>query len=127
MPVHGVSTLLADFGALTVSEVTLPGSPDDAFPILATPSPLHGRAFELLGVAPPNVAMQKPGSAGLKSSLCHSFKTTILDEQPREVSTGPQNCGQGRGNTGAEACRPLPIGQRDQFKSKFNGTADLVT
>ncbi len=52
MPVHGFTTLLADLGTLTLNEVTLPGSPDHAFPLMAQPTELQGRAFDLLDVDP---------------------------------------------------------------------------
>ena len=37
---------------LVVPEVTLPGSPDHAFPLLATPTELQRRAFDLLEIDP---------------------------------------------------------------------------
>ena len=52
LPVHGFTTLLADLATLTLNEVTLPGSPDHAFPLLATPTQLQRRAFELLEIDP---------------------------------------------------------------------------
>ena len=52
LPVHGFTTLLADLATLTLNEVTLPGSPDHAFPLLATPTELQRRAFELLEIDP---------------------------------------------------------------------------
>ena len=52
LPAHGFTTLLADLGALTLNEVTLPGSPDHAFPLLATPTELQRRAFDLLEIDP---------------------------------------------------------------------------
>ena len=57
-PVHSMKTLLADLATLTLNEVTLPASPDHAFTMVAQPTPLQERAFELLEVDPPrNVAM----------------------------------------------------------------------
>ena len=50
LPVHSLTTLLADLATLTLNEVTLQGSPDHAFPLLATPTELQGRAFKLLGI-----------------------------------------------------------------------------
>ncbi len=50
LPVHSFRTLLADLGTLTLNEVTLPGSPDHALPLLAKPTELQGRAFELLEI-----------------------------------------------------------------------------
>ena len=58
LPVHSFTTLLADLATLTVNEVTLPASPDHAFPMLAKPTPLQRRALELLKIDPAkNVAM----------------------------------------------------------------------
>ena len=54
LPVHGLSTLLADLATLTLNEVTLPGSPHSAFPLVARPTQLQQRAFELLDVQPHN-------------------------------------------------------------------------
>ncbi len=62
LPVHSFTTLLADLATLTLNEVTLPGCPDNAFPLLATPTELQGRAFELLEIDPAkDVAMQATG------------------------------------------------------------------
>ncbi len=44
------ATLLV--AALTLNKVTLPGSPDHAFPLLATPTELQHRAFGLLEIDP---------------------------------------------------------------------------
>ena len=52
LPVHSLTTLLADLGTLTLNEVTLPGAPDHAFPLLATPTELQRRAFGLLEIDP---------------------------------------------------------------------------
>ncbi len=52
LPVHSLRTLLADLGTLTLNEVTLPGGPDHAFPLLATPTELQRRAFKLLEIDP---------------------------------------------------------------------------
>ena len=51
-PVHSFPTLLADLATLTQNRVQpkAPGLP--AFEMLATPTPLQQRAFELLGVSP---------------------------------------------------------------------------
>ncbi len=62
LPVHSFRTLLADLGTLTLNEVTLPGSPDHALPLLAKPTELQGRAFELLEIdLARDVAMQVAG------------------------------------------------------------------
>ena len=52
LPVHSLTTLLADLGTLTLNEVTLPGAPDHAFPLPATPTELQRRAFDLLEIDP---------------------------------------------------------------------------
>ena len=52
LPVHSMTTLLADLATLTLNEVTLPGSPDHAFPLMAKPTELQCRAFELLDIDP---------------------------------------------------------------------------
>ena len=52
LPVHSFTTLLADLATLTLNEVTLPGSPDHAFPLMAKPTELQSRAFELLDIDP---------------------------------------------------------------------------
>ena len=52
LPVHSLTTLLADLTTLTLNEMTLPGSPDHAFPLLTTPMELQHMAFELLEVDP---------------------------------------------------------------------------
>ena len=45
LPVHNFTTLLSD-----LATVTLPGSPDYAFPLMAKPTELQWRAFELLEI-----------------------------------------------------------------------------
>ncbi|MDE0522236.1 MAG: hypothetical protein OXH79_09805 [Boseongicola sp.] len=52
LPVHSLTTLLADLAMLTLNEVTLPGSPDHAFPLLATSTELQRRTFGLLEIDP---------------------------------------------------------------------------
>ena len=52
LPVHSLTTLLVDLATLTLNEVTLPGSPDHAFPLLATPTELQHRAFGLMEIDP---------------------------------------------------------------------------
>ena len=51
-PVHSFRTLLNDLATLTLNEVTLPGSPTASFPMLACPTPLQQRAFNLLDIQP---------------------------------------------------------------------------
>ncbi len=61
-PVHGMTTLLADLATLTLNEVMLPKSPDHVFEMLAQPTPLQRRAFELLEIDPARiVASTSPG------------------------------------------------------------------
>ena len=50
VPVHSLNTLLADLATLALNEVTMPSSPDHPVPLLAQPTPLQCRAFELLDV-----------------------------------------------------------------------------
>ena len=52
LPVHSFTTLLSDLGTLTLNEVTLPGSPDHAFPLMAKPTELQSRVFDLLDIDP---------------------------------------------------------------------------
>ena len=52
LPVHSLTTLLSDLATLTLNGVTLPGSPDHAFPLMAKPAGLQRRAFELLDIDP---------------------------------------------------------------------------
>ncbi len=52
LPIHSFMTLLADLATLTLNEVTLPGSLDHAFPLMAKPTELQNRAFELLDIDP---------------------------------------------------------------------------
>ena len=52
LPVHSFTTLLSDLATLTLNEVTLPGSPDHAFPLMAKPTELRSSAFELLDIDP---------------------------------------------------------------------------
>ena len=51
-PVHAFRSLLSDLATLTLNEVTLPGQPAAAFPLLAQPTPLQQTAFNLLNVDP---------------------------------------------------------------------------
>ncbi len=52
LPVHSMTTLLADLATLTLNRVSLPGRPDSAFHAVARPTPVQARAFELLGTRP---------------------------------------------------------------------------
>ncbi len=52
-PVHSFSTLLAELATLTRNRVVPAGADEQAaFEILAEPTPLQARAFELIGVSP---------------------------------------------------------------------------
>src|SRR6202795_3922280 len=51
LPVHSFQTLLADLATLTKNQVRLLGADGASLDILATPTPLQQRAFELLGVS----------------------------------------------------------------------------
>ena len=52
LPVHSFQTLLADLATLTRNRVKMPGENDSITNVLARPTPLQERAFELLGVRP---------------------------------------------------------------------------
>ena len=54
-PVHSLKTLLADLATLTLNQVTLPTNPDQGFPMIAQPTPLQRKAFELLEVEPAKI------------------------------------------------------------------------
>ena len=59
LPVHSLRTLLDDLATLTLNQVTLPGKPDAAFPLVADPTPLHRKAFELLEIDPAKTVSSK--------------------------------------------------------------------
>ncbi len=50
LPVHGLRTLPADPGTLTLDDASLPGRPDSRFRIAPEPTGLQAKAFGLLGV-----------------------------------------------------------------------------
>jgi hypothetical protein len=50
--VHSFQTLLADLATVTKNQVRPVGAAGATLDILATPTPLQQRAFELLGVSP---------------------------------------------------------------------------
>ncbi len=52
LPVHSLSTLLADMATLTLNEATVPAGPDHGFPVFAQPTELQHRAFDLLQIDP---------------------------------------------------------------------------
>ena len=54
-PVHSMKTLLADLATLTLNQVTLPTNRDQGFPMIAQPTPLQRKAFELLEVDPAKI------------------------------------------------------------------------
>ena len=47
-----MDTLLADLATVTLNEVTLPGAPQQVFPVMARPTALQHKAFELLEIDP---------------------------------------------------------------------------
>jgi len=51
-PVHSFGTLLAELATLTRNRIVPAGADEGAFEILAEPTPLQARAFELIGVSP---------------------------------------------------------------------------
>ena len=59
LPVHSFQTLLADLGTLTLNQVTLPDAPQHPFPMVAKPTPLQAKAFDLLGVDPSKFVASK--------------------------------------------------------------------
>ncbi|MCY4328065.1 MAG: transposase [Rhodobacteraceae bacterium] len=62
IPAHSFRTLLADLATLTLNEVTLPNNPNHAFPMLAQPTDVQTRAFDLLKIDPAqHVAMSMTG------------------------------------------------------------------
>ena len=64
-PVHSFGTLLAELGTLTRNRVVPSGAGEAAaFELLAEPTPLQARAFELIGVSPVSVQSERRGSAG---------------------------------------------------------------
>ena len=67
LPVHSFRTLLEDLATLTLNEVSLPGNPELALPLLATPTQLQAKALELLGLKPekivPSVKTGRPMAA----------------------------------------------------------------
>ena len=52
LPVHAFRSLLGDLATLTLNEVSLPQNPDASFTLLARPTPLQQRAFQLLHIDP---------------------------------------------------------------------------
>ena len=66
-PVHSFRTLMEDLATLTLNEVSLPGNPELALPLLAVPTQLQAKALELLGIRPektvPSVKTGRPMAA----------------------------------------------------------------
>jgi hypothetical protein len=54
-PVLSLKTLLADLATLTLNQVTLPTNPDQGFLMIAQPTPLQRKAFELLEIEPAKI------------------------------------------------------------------------
>ena len=52
LPVHSLTTLLADLATLTLNEVALPEAPEHSFPLQTRATPVQQQAFDLLGVDP---------------------------------------------------------------------------
>ena len=52
LPVHSLTTLLADLATLTLNEATVSAGPDHGFPVFAQPTELQGRALDLLEIDP---------------------------------------------------------------------------
>ena len=52
IPVHSLTTLLADLATLSLNEATVPAGPGHGFPVFAQPTELQGRAFDLLEIDP---------------------------------------------------------------------------
>ena len=52
LPVHSLTTLLADLGTLTLNHASLPGRPDSRSLLASEPTGLQAGAFELLGMDP---------------------------------------------------------------------------
>ncbi len=50
LPVHNMTTLLAELGSLTLNEVTLPNYPDHKFTVMSEPTPVQKRVMDLLGI-----------------------------------------------------------------------------
>jgi Transposase DDE domain len=51
MPIHSFRSLLADLATICLNKLSLPSNPNYRFNLPTTPTPLQGRAFQLLGVA----------------------------------------------------------------------------
>lgn len=55
LPVHSLKTLLADLATLTLNQVALPTQPQHPFPLIAQPTLLQRKAFELLQIEPAKI------------------------------------------------------------------------
>ncbi len=56
LPVHSMTTLLADLATFTLNEVVLPAHQDHSFTMTAQPTRIQARAFELLKIKPERYA-----------------------------------------------------------------------
>ena len=50
LPVHSMTTLLAELGSMTLNEVVLPNYPEHKFTVMSEPTPVQKRVMELLGI-----------------------------------------------------------------------------
>ena len=55
LPVHSLKTLLADLATLTLNQVALPTQPEQPFSLIAQPTLLQRKAFELLQIDPAKI------------------------------------------------------------------------
>ena len=55
LPVHSMTTLLADLATLTLNYVTIPAKREFPFALVSRPTPLQRRAFELLEIEPTKI------------------------------------------------------------------------
>lgn len=58
-PVHSLRTLLDDLATLSLNQVTLPNDEQHEFPLLAQPTPLQQKAFDLLEIDPGKAVSSK--------------------------------------------------------------------
>ncbi len=55
LPVHRLTTLLADLATLTLNEVAIPAWRGYRFPLMSEPTPLQTRAFQLMDIDPTGI------------------------------------------------------------------------
>ena len=85
LPVHSFQTLLADLGTLTLNQVTLPDAPQHPFPMVAKPTPLQAKAFDLLGVDPGkslSCARRRDWLRLARVGQCTSYTDSLLAKVP---------------------------------------------